>query len=249
MSRAAYDEIANWYDAAVREGPLASFHEWMVPIVLDLAGDVRRLRVCDLACGQGIVSRRLAALGASVVGVDVSERLLQTARCYEQEEPLGVSYRLSDARALDGLNDADFDGVVCSMALMDIPDLDATLRAVSRVLRPDGWFVFSVVHPIFQTPGSPWWAREEGSVVGVEVRGYFTEGFWQRDSDEGLRGKVGAYHRTLSTYVNALVRSGLSVECLLEPEASGRLAESSSIYEDVPLALLARCVKRGSASV
>ena len=229
----------------MRDGPLAPFHEWIIPIVLDLAGGVRGLRVLDLACGQGIVARRLADWGASVVGVDVSKRLLEKARRYEREELRGISYLPDDARTLHGLEDAGFDGVVCNMSLMDISDLGATLRAVSRVLRPGGWFVFSVVHPICQTPGSPWWVEEDGKIIGVEVRDYFAEGHWRRGNPEGIRGKLGAHHRTLGTYVNELSRSGLSLERLLEPGATGRYAEVAPVHEKVPAALIARCVKRG----
>ncbi len=246
--KAAYDRIAGWYDEAVREGPLGPFHEWIIPIVLDLAGEVRGRRVLDLACGQGIVARRLADRGASVAGVDVSEKLLETARRYEREEPRGISYLLDDARTLDALEDAGFDGVVCNMSLMDIPDLGATLRAVSRVLRPGSWFMFSVVHPICQTPGSPWWVVEDGEIVGVEVRDYFAEGHWRRGNPEGIRGKLGAYHRTFGTYVDGLARSGLVLERLLEPRATGRYAEVAPIHEKVPVALVIRCAKRESAA-
>lgn len=243
MTGAGYDEIAGWYDEAVRSGPLSLFHEWLMPFVFDLAGEVRGRRVCDLACGQGIVSRRLADRGAEVVGVDASAGMLDLARSYERDEPRGVTYIRGDAQRLDVLGDATFDGVVCNTALMDIPDLDATLRAGSRVLRPRGWFVFSVVHPVLQTPGSPRWVLEEGEIVGVELRNYFAEGFWRRDNPEGVRGRVGAYHRTLSTYVNALARSGLTIERFLEPRAAGRFAETAPVYVDVPVALVGRCGK------
>ena len=242
----SYDEIAEWYDGAVREGALAPFHDWIVPIVVDLAGDVRGYRVCDLACGQGLVARRLAGRGARVLSVDVSERLLEIARNRERGERLGVEYAWGDARGLDGLSDGAFDGVVCNMALMDIPDLDATLGAVSRVLRPGGWFVFSVVHPICQAPGSPWWVREGGGIVGVEVRDYFAEGHWRRGNPEGIRGRLGAHHRTLSTYVNGLARAGLRIERLLELRATGRYAETAPVHRDVPAALVVRCRKGGA---
>ena len=241
MTEGGYDEIAGWYDEAVRSGPLAPFHEWVVPIVLDLAGEVRGRRVCDLACGQGIVSRRLADRGAEVVGVDVSAGMLALARAYEDDGPRGVTYLRGDAQTLGDVADKSFDGVVCNMALMDIPDLAATLRTVSRILRPGGWFVFSAVHPVLQTPGSPRWVVEDGEIVGLQLRDYFAEGFWRRGNPEGVRGRVGAYHRTLSTYVDGLARAGLSIECLLEPRASGRFAESSPIYKDVPVVLVVRC--------
>lgn len=245
MSRAEYDGIADWYDEAIREGQLAPLHDWIVPIVLDLAGEVRGYRTCDLACGQGVVARQLAARGASVVGVDISGRLLETARHYERGGPLGISYLLDDARTLDGLEDAGFDGVVCNMSLMDIPDLVSTFRAVARVLSPGGWFVFSVVHPICQTPGSPWWVREGDTIVGVQVREYFAEGYWRRGNPEGIRGRLGACHRTLSTYVNELSAAGLPIEHLLEPKATGHYADIAPVHKDIPVALAARCKRDG----
>ncbi len=63
MTGADYDEIAGWYDEAVRGGPLALFHEFVIPILLDLTGETEGQRICDLACGQGIVARRLAERG------------------------------------------------------------------------------------------------------------------------------------------------------------------------------------------
>lgn len=241
-----YDEIAGWYDVAIREGTLAPFHDWIVPITVDLAGRVEGSRVCDLACGQGVVARRLAERGARVLGIDVSGELLDLASRYEREDPRGVQYERGDARTLDAVPYGVFDGVVCNMSLMDIPDLDDTLGTVSRVLRPGGWFVFSVVHPICQTPGSPWWAREGNTVVGVEVRDYFAEGYWRRGNSEGVRGRLGAYHRTLSTYINGLTRAGLQIRRLLEPRATGGYAEAAPVHRDVPVALVVRCEKSGT---
>jgi 2-polyprenyl-3-methyl-5-hydroxy-6-metoxy-1,4-benzoquinol methylase len=80
VDRAAYDEIADWYDEALCTGPLGRFQDLAISIVLDLAGEVEDLRLCDLACGQGILSWHLARLGAVVTGVDVSEKMPDLAR-------------------------------------------------------------------------------------------------------------------------------------------------------------------------
>lgn len=104
--------------------------------------------------------------------------------------------------------------------------------------------MFSVVHPICQTPGSPWWAREGDAIVGVEVRDYFAEGYWRRGNPEGIRGRLGAHHRTLSTYVNGLARFGLDIERLLEPRATGSYADLAPVHRRVPVALVVRCARR-----
>ncbi|MDP9409730.1 MAG: class I SAM-dependent methyltransferase [Actinomycetota bacterium] len=242
MTGSDYDEIAGWYDEAVRSGSLALFHEFVIPTLLDLAGETEGRRVCDLACGQGIVARRLADRGAAVVGVDVSEGMLDLARRYEREEPRGVTYARADARTLDGVEDAAFDGVVCNLALMDIPDLRATLRTVARVLRPEGWFVFSITHPCFPTP-SLGWTRRVDEELAREIPDYFAEGFWRRENPEGVRGRVGSHHRTLSTYVDALVRAGLTIQRLVEPRATQDVAERVPGYGEVPPFLAVRCEK------
>lgn len=243
MGRAAYDDIAEWYDEIVRGGPRSLYHDFVVPAMLVAAGDVGRWRVCDLACGQGVVSRALARRGASVVGVDLSEKLLDIARRYEREEPLGVSYLLDDAQKLGGLESAVFDGVVCNMALMDIPDLTACLGSVARILRPAGWFVFSITHPCFLPPNSPRWIHDEDGNISLKVSGYFAEGFWRSSNPDGIRGKVGSHHRTLSTYINALAHAGLSIEHLDEPRATGDLAERIPGYLEIPPFLVARCTR------
>ena len=208
-------------------------------------GSLAGRRVCDLGCGQGRVARYMAERGARVVGIDSSARLLAMARQRERREGRGIDYRLDDARTLEGVADASFDGVLCFHALMDIPDLGPTIRSVARVLRPGGWFIFSVLHPCYHTPRS-----DELLSPGGWVRligGYFREGHWQSERRTGPPGKVGVYHRTLSTYLNTLTASGFILEQVSEPPATPKLAASRPIWAEVPAVLVVRCRKREAA--
>jgi hypothetical protein len=141
------------------------------------------------------------------------------------------------------VENANFDGVVCNMALMDIPDLTACLGSMARILRPAGYFVFSITHPCFLPPDSPRWTRDEDGTISLKVSGYFEEGFWRSSNPHGVRGKVGSHHRTLGTYVNVLSRAGLKIEHIDEPRATGDLAERIPGYLEVPPFLVARCKK------
>jgi 2-polyprenyl-3-methyl-5-hydroxy-6-metoxy-1,4-benzoquinol methylase len=239
VAEPAYDAIAAWYDSAVRAGSL--LHELVLPAVWGMLGAVHGLRICDLACGQGVLARQLAARGAAVVGVDLSSNLLGIAQQNEATTPLGIRFLLDDAQTLNLLADAAFDGVVCNMALMDIPDLEATCRAVRRVLCPEGWWVFSITHPCFQTPDSGW-TEDPAGTMSRSVRAYFAEGAWRPDNAEGVRGRVGTYHRTLTSYINALTGAGLVIERLSEPRETGDLAARVPAYVlEVPAVLVARC--------
>ncbi len=62
MTQASYDEIADWYNESIETNSL--MHDLVLPPVFDLLGDVRGQRICDLACGQGVLSRALAERGA-----------------------------------------------------------------------------------------------------------------------------------------------------------------------------------------
>lgn len=242
-SGAPYDAIAEWYDEFVRTEPL--LYEVVLPATMRLIEDTGSLQdaiVCDLACGQGLVARELALRGAYVTGVDISERLLALARSQPVVAPHAITWRHDDAQVGRTLADASFDGVVCNMALMDIPDLAATLRTVSRILRPGGWFVFSVTHPCVQMPHSRWTTRADGTVTR-EAGDYFAEGFWQPVGAPGVRGRVGARHRMLSTYLNALSEAGLRLDRTLEPAATEALVERMPGYRWLPSAFLARCRK------
>lgn len=230
MTTARYEKCADWYVSWTRRlgsgrgpsgsGPGAAFG--LFPD--DLSGQ----RVLDLACGYGSASRNLARRGAKVVGLDVSAKLLEHARADETAEPLGIHYIDGDATQLRWWDGQPFNGVLCSMALMDIDDLDGVLRTVAQVLAPRGWFVFSIFHPCY--PGGPI-GSADGLPSWPPEHGYATEGWWTTNG-EGARGHVGANHRMLSTYLNAVLRTGLVFEEFAEPPYP------------VPRFLIARC-RRG----
>lgn len=240
MSMAAYDTIAGWYEEYITSGAQGLLYDDLVlPAMFELMGEVQGQRVVDIACGQGVVTRKLARSGAQAVGIDISEKLLAMARKQEDAEGLGMIYQQDDACSLSTLEDEGFDGAVCNMALMDISDLQAAFQAVRRVVRPDGWFIFSITHPCFQTPHSKW--VEEGNGVAYQlVRGYFEEGFWRSDNPLGVRSRVGAQHRMLSTYLNLLLGCGFAIESMVEPRAQGRLAEAVPEYKEAPPVLVVR---------
>lgn len=237
----AYDAHAAWYENFVG-APL--FTDLIYPAVLQLVGDVRGRQVCDIACGTGAVSRELVRRGARVTAVDLSLPQLHIACEHEAQEPLGVTYVHADAQTLR-LVDQAFGVVTCCHGLTDIPDLEATIHTVRRLLRPRGCFVFSIPHPCFQTPHYEWTTLEDGR-TGQVLTGYFDEGFWRSANREGIRYRVGAYHRSLSTYLNALTQAGFTLDQLDEPRANGRLAEQNPGYAQLPGVLIARCRRDGA---
>ncbi len=217
---ARYDEYAEWYEQWVADArPLIASYPDLLPTV---TGE----RVLDIACGQGRMSRYLFGLGAAeVVGVDISAAMLRKAR---DTGPEDIAYVHGDVtRQPTWWDGRQFDGCTCELALMDIDDLAGAVSTVTTVLRPGGWFVASIVHPCL--PGS-----ERGLSSWPPGEGYDGEGWWTSPdhSPEGVRIRVGATHRKLSTFLNALLDAGLEAERFVEPPAP------------VPTYLLWRCRRR-----
>ena len=173
-----------------------------------------------------------------MVGIDLSAELIAIARQGDLNDV--IEYIVDDAETLATVDDSRFDLVVCNLALMDIPNLDKAINSVWRILRAGGSFVCSITHPCFEAPHAQWTTAADGT-ISREVSTYFKEGFWRSTNAEGVRGKVGANHRMLSTYINTLTRSGFVIDRIIEPEPTDEIAKQVPGYRIVPAFMLVRC--------
>ena len=252
MTQTSYNDIAQWYDQFLREKPI--YTEVILPNLLALVGEVEGEVICDLACGQGWVARELARRGAQVTGLDLAPNLLALAQRYEEQEPLGIMYVQGNAERAERLSDRQFTGCICVMALITIVDLQATFQSIRRILKPGGWLVFAIPHPCFETPHAQWTSLPDPEhPLGRIVTGYFDERHWFSSNPDGVRSRVGDYHRMLSTYLNQLAAAGFALERTLEPGPSVGQAERVPGNREVPTLLLIcahlsddQQIKRGS---
>ena len=151
-----WDDNANMWADHVRQGWDTYREYFNNPAFFAFIGDLSGKTVLDAGCGKGYNTRLLARSGARMTGVDISERMIELARREEQREPLGIRYELASFSDLSLFDDASFDAVVSSMALMDGPDFEGAVQEVYRLLRPSGELMFSISHPCFLTKGYGW---------------------------------------------------------------------------------------------
>jgi len=141
-----YDDVAaNWWSDDVRwirtlknmvPGRLAYF---------DRLFDWKGKRVLDLGCAGGFMAEALHDRGAEVCGVDPAEEAIAAGREHAAATGKHISYQVGEGEALP-YADASFDAVVCVDVLEHVRDLPQVIREVSRVLKPQGRFLFDTIN-------------------------------------------------------------------------------------------------------
>jgi len=103
---------------------------------------VAGMKVADLACGTGYGSQMLADAGArSVHGMDISEEAVNL--CIERNNKPNVTYSVANAQDLTAISDNEFDAVVSFETIEHLPDVEAYLDEMARILRPGGTYLVS----------------------------------------------------------------------------------------------------------
>ncbi|MBV9201832.1 MAG: class I SAM-dependent methyltransferase [Alphaproteobacteria bacterium] len=126
-------EIAKQHWSAKRYARTAHFVPALGAPVLELLAPRLGERILDLGCGDGVLTERIVAAGATVVAVDAGSDMAAAARA-----------RGLDARVMDGQKltfDGEFDAVFSNAALHWMRDQEAVLAGVHRALKPAGRFV------------------------------------------------------------------------------------------------------------
>lgn len=135
-----YDGIADQYKESKLE-------EWRTHIeqftLLQMLGDVSGKSVLDFACGEGYYTRVLRRLGAApVVGVDLSQGMIDLAEAEEARTELGIDYRQGDARSITLTEGRDI--VFAAYLLNYAKNYDEMVemgKAIARNLKPGGRFI------------------------------------------------------------------------------------------------------------
>ncbi|MCK6394486.1 bifunctional 2-polyprenyl-6-hydroxyphenol methylase/3-demethylubiquinol 3-O-methyltransferase UbiG [Zoogloea sp.] len=141
-----FSDLAHrWWDPESEFKPLHQIN----PLRLDWIDNTVGLsgkKVVDIGCGGGILAESMAARGAEVTGVDLSEKALGVARLHLYESGQTVNYRHISAEDLAQESPASFDVVTCMEMLEHVPDPASTIRACASLVKPGGKVFFSTLN-------------------------------------------------------------------------------------------------------
>jgi 2-polyprenyl-6-hydroxyphenyl methylase/3-demethylubiquinone-9 3-methyltransferase len=143
---AKFSDLAHrWWDASSEFKPL---HE-INPLRLGWIDGIAELKgksVIDVGCGGGILAEAMAALGARVKGIDLSEKALKVAMLHLLESGLDVNYEEISAEALAQREPAQYDALTCMEMLEHVPDPASTVSACAQLVKPGGQLFFSTIN-------------------------------------------------------------------------------------------------------
>ncbi|MBT9498302.1 bifunctional 2-polyprenyl-6-hydroxyphenol methylase/3-demethylubiquinol 3-O-methyltransferase UbiG [Zoogloea oleivorans] len=141
-----FSDLAHrWWDPESEFKPLHQIN----PLRLDWINNTAQLagkKVVDIGCGGGILAESMAACGALVTGVDLSEKALGVARLHLYESGQTVDYRLISAEDISREAPGSFDVVTCMEMLEHVPDPASTIRACAALVKPGGYVFFSTLN-------------------------------------------------------------------------------------------------------
>ncbi|UQZ87588.1 Malonyl-[acyl-carrier protein] O-methyltransferase [Paenibacillus konkukensis] len=249
MKQNKYDDLGFFekYSQMPRSvGGLDAAGEWST--FRALIPDLRDKRVLDLGCGFGWHCRYAREHQArSVVGVDLSENMLERARTMTDDPH--IEYRRLAIEDID-FGAGEFDVVISSLALHYVQDFDNICRKIYHCLAAGGSFVLSVEHPIFTAlAAQDWYYGQQGEKLHWPVDDYHKEGPRQA---RFLEDDVIKYHRTVTSYINTLIESGFQITKLSELQPTQEMLDQNPAWQEEvrrPMFLLIAVVKNPSESV
>ena len=251
--QAIWDRKAAFWDERMGDGNL--FQRVLIGPATERLLQVQPGQVIlEVACGNGVFSRRLASLGAQVVATDFSAAFLERARAHATEHSERIEYLLVDAtdeQQLLALGEARFDVAVCNMGLMDMAEIDPLLRALTRLIKPEGCFVFSVLHPAFNVSGGTTAALEQeerdGRMTEIRYLKVYKYLHVPATLGAGMPDEPAPhyyFHRTLSNLLGACFSAGFVLDGLEEPsfspEDKSGPALSWARFTEIPPVLVGR---------
>jgi 2-polyprenyl-3-methyl-5-hydroxy-6-metoxy-1,4-benzoquinol methylase len=243
MKQNKYDEaefFGNYSQMARSTQGLEAAGEWHE--LQTMLPELKGKNVLDLGCGFGWHCRYAREQQArSVVGVDLSENMLQRAR--EMTDDPHIEYQRMAIEDID-FAPGQFDVVISSLALHYIEHLDQVYAKINACLVHGGTFVLSAEHPIFTARAEQdWHYGPEGEILHWPVDHYHEEG--QRVANF-LNQDVVKYHRTMATHLNELIQAGFVVQQVAESKPSPEMMEQVPGMRDEnrrPMFLMIAAVK------
>lgn len=265
-----WQDVAGWYNSLVGQQGSEYHQRVILPgverMLKETGNSFDETKIFDLACGQGVLCRRLAGAGARVTGVDLSQDMLDLAKTYQREGVKQVTYLKGDATDLIdedghlrlGLQAGSFDAVTSVLSIQNMSPLSGVWQAAYQLLKPGGVLIVVMMHPCFRIPQRSDWQWQQKDQRQVRTMWSYLSSEEMRISAHPGKEAVGEesastihFHRPLQAYINTLGNAGLLVEHCEEwvshkkEQESAKKAALDQARSEFPMFLALKCRKIG----
>jgi 2-polyprenyl-3-methyl-5-hydroxy-6-metoxy-1,4-benzoquinol methylase len=202
-----YEQYAVEYARLVAEEERSAFspsRDMLIPVMLGFIGSLQGVHVVDAGCGEGRLSRILAAGGARVLGIDASPTLIELAK--QRSRGMGIDFKVADLEKPIADIERTFALIVSHLVIDDVADHIGFIRTMAMLCPLNGRVILSKNNPY-------------SGVLRDKVKDYFDSGtsvLYQGLSSKGV--KVHYYHRTMEDYAAAFRRAGFVLSRLSDVE-------------------------------
>lgn len=241
MKDTSFERFAKQYDEDMGDTGSYNHQHTIDPPLFDLIGSPKDLIICDIACGNGYIARRLKREGAKEIWAsDISSELIKLAR--EKYEDLGIKFSVKEAEDFAGFPENYFDLVIIHMAIWYVNDVDTFLSNVNKILKPGGRFIFSIDHPLKWSLYTAIDAVQQDETDSeqekyLEVRKIKTFNNWLQKQDD-----LAVYFRPQGWYINLCGKNGLLTKSMKEP-VSDMIRQGKPYKSGIPMKMVIETIK------
>jgi len=242
-----WNKIAEEYNNFIQKGDIFRI-QLLDEAVLSLLGNLNGKNILDAGCGQGYFSKILSDKGAEkVIGIDGSENLIELAK-NNYPENKKLQFFVQNLKNPLPFKNNEFDIIISNLTLMDFDPIDATINELTRVLAPNGYFVFSILHPLFANGYLHKNLKEKifHQPPHYAISNYITP-FQKKWRIQNINRPTTIYHRPIEYYTNLLFSNSLVISQIKEPVFQKRFTKDKNNFiklsAEIPVFLIMKAIK------
>ncbi|EME7179744.1 TPA: methyltransferase domain-containing protein [Enterococcus faecalis] len=221
--------------------PISAKKDIMGDKTVRVRADLHHIIKIETAKNGGNVKEVMENGASSVVGVDISHKMLEVAKGKTHFPQ--IEYECCAIEDVD-FPEESFDVILSSLAFHYVADYENLIKKIYRMLKAGGNLVFTVEHPVFTAHGTQdWYYNEKGEILHFPVDNYYYEG---KRTAMFLEEKVTKYHRTLTTYLNTLLSNSFIINQIVEPQPPENMMDIPGMADEMrrPMMLIVSAKKK-----
>ncbi|MEK7534332.1 MAG: class I SAM-dependent methyltransferase [Patescibacteria group bacterium] len=215
MKKTSWGDFAGWYNDLIEKEKNTYQKELILPNLLRLLAIKKNDVILDIACGQGFFPREFAKLGAKIIGVDISQELIDIAK----KKSSSITYYVSLAENMPFLTGSSIDKITIILSIQNIENANDVFKECNRVLNSQGQMYLILNHPAFRIPKETSWGWDgKRKIQYRRIDSYLSESKAKIQMHPGSSPNEfsWSFHRPMQFYSKALLKNNFCISRIEE---------------------------------